>query len=66
MSANSDVIVIFRLTANLELFGSRIPDAWSIKLTFLLIVTFDLTKVENRTKKFLTFFDTSAFLGSWY
>ena len=57
MSANSDVIVIFRLTANLELFGSRIPDAWSIKLTFLLIVTFDLTKGENRTKKFLTFSD---------
>ena len=50
MSANSDVIVIFRLTAKLELFGSRIPDAWSIKLIFLLIVTFYLTKAENRTK----------------
>ena len=50
MSANSDVIVIFRLTANLELFGSRIPDAWSIKLIFLLIITFYLTKAENRTK----------------
>ena len=50
MSANSDVIIIFRLTANLELFGSRIPDAWSIKLIFLLIITFYLTKAENRTK----------------
>ena len=26
--------------ANLEESGNRIPDAWSVKLTFLLIVTF--------------------------
>ena len=34
--------------------GSRIPDGWSKKLAFLLIVTFYLTEAENRTKKSLT------------
>ena len=31
--------------------GSLIPDAWSAKFTFSLIVTLHLTKTENRTKK---------------
>ena len=44
----------FRFLTNLELFGSRIPDAQSIKLTFLLIVTFYLTKTERKIKKSLT------------
>ena len=35
--------------ANFDHFGSRIPDAWSLKLIFSLIVTFYLTKTENRT-----------------
>ena len=44
----------FRFLTNFELFGSRIPDAQSIKLTFLLIVTFYLTKTERKIKKSLT------------
>ena len=40
--------------ANLEQSGSRIPDAWSLVLTFSLILNFYLTKTENRTKKSLT------------
>ena len=41
----------FQYMANLEQSGSRIPNAWSVKLTFWLAVTFYLTKTENRTKK---------------
>ena len=37
--------------ANLQPPESRIPDAWSIKLTFSLIVTFYLTEPKSRTKK---------------
>ena len=44
----------FRSTVNLEQFGSRIPDACSVKRLFSLTVTFYLTKTENRTKKSLT------------
>ena len=33
--------------ANLEQSGSQIPDAWSVKLTFSLTVTFYLTKTDN-------------------
>ena len=33
--------------------GVRIPDAWSVKLIFSLIVDFYLTKNKNRTKKSL-------------
>ena len=44
----------FQFMVNLEQSGNRIPHAQSVKLTFSLIVTFYLTKVENRTKKFLT------------
>ena len=41
----------FQFQANLQPSGSRIPDGWSKKLAFLLIVTFYLTEPENRTKK---------------
>ena len=44
----------FQFTAKLEHFGSRIPDAYPKKLKFSLIVTFYLSKTENRTKKSLT------------
>ena len=38
-------------------FGAiRKPNAWSAKLTFSLIVTFYLTKTENKTEKSLTQF----------
>ena len=43
----------FQFTVNLEQSGSRIPDAQSVKLIFSLIVTFRLTKTENRTKRSL-------------
>ena len=43
----------FQFTASLEQSRSRIPDAWSVKVIFSLIVTFNLTKTENRTKKSL-------------
>ena len=39
--------------ANLKPSESRIPDAKSVKLTFLLVLTFYLTKTQNRTKKLL-------------
>ena len=49
MPINCDVIVFFfRFMTNLQPFGSRIPDAWSIKLTFSLTVTFYLTKPEKQ------------------
>ena len=41
----------FLFMANLEQFGSQIPDARSVKVTFALIVTFYITKTENKTKK---------------
>ena len=44
----------FQSLTNLEQSGSQIPDAWSIKLSFSLIVTFYVTKNGNRTKKSLT------------
>ena len=46
ISADYDVIAIFPIMANLEEAGSRIPGAYSVKLTFLLEVTFYL--IENR------------------
>ena len=49
MSENCDVIVIFRFLPNLEQSGGRIPE--SAKVMFSVIVTFYLTKTENRTKK---------------
>ena len=47
-------LLFFQLTANLEHFGSRIPDTPSVKLIFSLIVTFFLTKNKTRTEKSLT------------
>ena len=44
----------FQFTVNLEQSGNRIPDAYPVKLIFLLIVTFYLSKTENRIKKSLT------------
>ena len=44
----------FRLLANLEQSGGQIPDTESAKVMFSVIVTFCLTKTENRTKKSLT------------
>ena len=34
--------------------GGRIPDTESVKVVLSVIVTFCLTKTENRTKKYLT------------
>ena len=44
----------FKFLANLEQSGGWIPDAESAKVMFSIIVTFFLTKTENRTKKYLT------------
>ena len=52
MSTNCDIIVIFfRFMINLEQPGSRTPGALSVKRMFSLIVTFYLTKTENRRKR---------------
>ena len=40
--------------ANLEQSGGWIPDKESAKVMFSVIVTFCLTKTENKTKKSLT------------
>ena len=53
-SATWNVSVFFQFMVNLQPFGSRIPDAWSIKLTFSLTITFYPTKNENRTKTSLS------------
>ena len=63
ISVNCDVNSVFQFMDNLEQFGSRIPDAWSIKLTYSLIVSFCLTKPENRTKKSLKQFSKYCFDG---
>ena len=44
----------FQLMANLEQFGSQIPEVGSLKLTLSLLVIFYLKKTENKTKKSLT------------
>ena len=44
----------FWFMTNLEQSGSWIPDAWFVKLTFSLIITFYLTKIENRSEQSLT------------
>ena len=44
----------FGFLTNLEQSGGRIPDTESAKVMFSVIVTFYLTKTENRTKKSLT------------
>ena len=50
MSTNCDIIVFFLFMVNFQLSESQIPDASSIKLTFLLTITFYLINIENRTK----------------
>ena len=45
------LLSFLQFMANLEQSGSRIPDAESVKFIFSLIVTFYITKTENRTKK---------------
>ena len=47
-------LLFFRFMANLEQSAKRIRNAWSVKLTFSLVVIFFLTKTEIRTKIFLT------------
>ena len=55
MSENCDIIVIFFLfLANLEQSGGWILNTASADVMFSVIVTFCLTKPENRTKKSLT------------
>ena len=41
----------FRLMTDLEQSGRWIPDAWSVKLKFSLMVAFYLTKTKNRSEK---------------
>ena len=53
MSANYDVIVIFLVFGQFGATGSQIPEAWFVKFTFSLIVTFYFRKTENRPKKYL-------------
>ena len=43
-------LLFFLFTANSEQSRSRIPDAESVNSKFSLIVTFYLTKTENRAK----------------
>ena len=47
------LFTFFGFLAKLEQFGGRIPDTESAKVMFSVIVTFCLTKTENRTKKSL-------------
>ena len=56
----------FRFMANLEQPRSWILDAQSVKLTFSLIVTFYLSKTENRTKKSLTQLSYYCFEWKYY
>ena len=61
MSENCDVIVIFWIFGQ---FGAiRRPDFGyrACKVMFSVIVTFCLTKIENRTKKYLTQFSRHCF-----
>ena len=52
----------FQFMANLQPSGSWIRDGWSIELTFSLIVTFYLTKPENRTALILKLWVKVLFL----
>ena len=47
-------LLFFQFTGNMEQSISQIPDALSVKHIFSLIVTFYLTKTQNRTKKSIT------------
>ena len=55
MSENFEIIFFFQFMfkANLQPSGSRLMDAWSIKLIFSLLVTFYLTEIENKFNKSL-------------
>ena len=66
MSVDCEVIVNFQFMANLEQFGSRILDTWSVNLTFSLIVSFCFTKTENITRKSLTRFSYYCFEQRYY
>ena len=52
MSENCNVIAIFQIFGQFEAALMWILEAQSVTLLFSLIVTFDLTRTENRTKKF--------------
>ena len=54
MSGIVTSLSFFGFLANLEQSGGRIPDRESAKALLSVIVTFCLTKTENRTKKYLT------------
>ena len=54
MLDNYDVIVIFTFCGQIGATQSRVPDAWSVKLTLSSKVTSYITKNENRIKIFLT------------
>ena len=41
---------LFGFMANLKQSGRWIPDIWSVKITFLLIVTFILDKLKTELK----------------
>ena len=47
------VIVFSQFMVNLQLSGSQILGAWSVKLKFSLLIIFLLTKPENRASKSL-------------
>ena len=47
-------LLFFQFMATMEQSRSRILDAYSVKLTFSLEVTFYLTKTENRAEKSVT------------
>ena len=51
ISGSCDVIVSFWIFGQ---FGARIPDMECAKVMFSVIVTFFLTKTENKTKNSLT------------
>ena len=51
---NLTSLSLFGFLTNLEQSGGRIPDTESVKVIFSVIVTFCLTKTENRAKKSLT------------
>ena len=48
------LLSFFGFLVNLEQYGGRISDTESAKVMLSVIVTFCLTKTENRTKKSLT------------
>ena len=53
LSKNYDVFVIFQFMVIWDQFESIIPDAWSLILKFSWIKIFHLTKIENKTKKYV-------------